>query len=222
LEEDTDEKIRRNLIVASTAVLLGAWLNLPALAIVKRVLGEDAGSSVQPWRLWAAVIALLLYLSLRYRFSDGVRHAWDTNRAEFQSFRIAAMDAMLVSEAKRYTKTGAESSAFYSELNSYVASRGGTRKTRPEIALNKITHHTPGKGEAELSLSWSAEHVSDSSDRPIGFELSKQDSRIANARALVRLLAYSRSSTSMLVPSTMAALALGISTWRLLQQFACP
>ena len=218
MEEDSDEKIRRNLIVASAAVLIGAWLKLPTLAITKRIFGEDAATAVAPWRLWAALIAVLVYLVLRYKFSNGARHDWETARAEFQEFRLARMTAVLVGEARRYTKTGAESRAFHGALESYVKSRVGTHSTRPEITFTKTTHRSLGKGEVEISLAWPAEGIGDSSDRPVGFELSKLQMITTYLAALLRLLGYSQSSTSLLVPVAMATTALGISIWRLGEQ----
>jgi hypothetical protein len=217
MEEDSDDKIRRNLIVVSTAVLVGAWLELPAASVMKRVLGDDISATVQPWRLWAAVLAMLFYLALRYRFSLGAPKAWYDARSELQRFRLSAMDAVLVREVKRYTKRGVESTAFFGELTSHIKSRMGVRPTRPVITFTKITHHGSGKGEAAMNLAWPAEKVGDSSDTPVGFELGKADRLVADARALLRLLSYSDASTSLLVPVTLTVLAIAISACRLIQ-----
>jgi hypothetical protein len=217
MEEDSDDKIRRNLIVVSTAVLLGGWLELPATSVMKRVLGDDIATTVQAWRLWVAVLVVLTYLVLRYKFSHGANHAVQDAKGELQGFRLAGMNAVLDRQMKHYTMTGVEPPAFRGAFSSYVKSRVGAYQGRPEISVTKVTHHVIGKGEVELSLEWPSQGSANESDRPLGFELSWREKATANTRSVLRLFCYSDASTSFLVPVALAALALAISLWRLFQ-----
>lgn len=66
---DDDEKVRRNLMISSFAVLLFFWLNLPEGAIVKRILGDDYETSISPMKLWIAIAAVLIYQIVRFTAS---------------------------------------------------------------------------------------------------------------------------------------------------------
>jgi hypothetical protein len=67
---DEDDKARRNLVVFSALVLAGAWLRLQPLATLGSILRPDASIAIDSHRAWALVLAVLLYLLYRYRFSE--------------------------------------------------------------------------------------------------------------------------------------------------------
>jgi hypothetical protein len=65
---DDDDKVRRNLVVASAAVILAWFLELPVQRLA-------AASKIDQWfppprKVWLASLAVLVYLAWRYRFSD--------------------------------------------------------------------------------------------------------------------------------------------------------
>jgi hypothetical protein len=61
-----DEHARRNLLVASALVLLSVWLGSPVGALAKAVLTAEGAAPLSAFRVWAAVLVLLLYLGHRY------------------------------------------------------------------------------------------------------------------------------------------------------------
>lgn len=67
--EDTPDKIRRNVVVFSAAVVIGWFLNLKVMDISKLFWSADF-SHVSVARLWIVVLAVLTYLLLRYRFDN--------------------------------------------------------------------------------------------------------------------------------------------------------
>ena len=83
MDDDSDDKARRNLVVVSAAIVFGAWLKLPEKAIAARVFGQDASDVLQPWRLWAAALALLAYVLWRYRFAPESTLAWQRLKNDF-------------------------------------------------------------------------------------------------------------------------------------------
>ncbi len=212
MEEDSDEKIRRNLIVASVAISLGAWLDLPALIVVKRILGEDA-TAVQSWRLWVAVLVVLVYLIFRYKFSNGARHSWDVVKNEWHTFLLEAMSSILSRQVNRFTRKGIESPAFHKEISTYIRSRTGERERRPQITVTHVTHEILGTGHAQLTLKWPNEIINP--NKPLGFELAKLNIIEAKIFSFFRLLVYSHSSTSFFVPVFMGFAAITLSSWRL-------
>jgi hypothetical protein len=65
---DEDDKVRRNLVMFSAAILLVAWLDVPIQGILQETLKFK--TDVAQGRTWAAALVILAYLLLRYRFSE--------------------------------------------------------------------------------------------------------------------------------------------------------
>lgn len=72
--DDSDGRARRNLVVFSSLVILAAWLGIPPAAVADRAIGPG-GARLDEWRVWTAVLAVLVYLLLRFRFAGEVRVA---------------------------------------------------------------------------------------------------------------------------------------------------
>jgi hypothetical protein len=67
---DDDDKIRRNLVVFSTGVLLVAWFNVPVQGWLEDTFKYKPQVTFSPAKTWLAAAAILIYLLLRYRFSE--------------------------------------------------------------------------------------------------------------------------------------------------------
>jgi hypothetical protein len=65
--DDTDDKIRRNLVVFSSLVILVGFLGLPMDTVIHKVF--DKSVMVRPERVLGAGFAVLSYLLARYRYS---------------------------------------------------------------------------------------------------------------------------------------------------------
>ncbi len=72
---DDDDKIRRNLVVVSAGIVLTAWLELPVGKAISDVL-KVPGWEADKLRLWAAVLAVLVYLAYRFQFSEAGKTAF--------------------------------------------------------------------------------------------------------------------------------------------------
>lgn len=65
--DDTDDKLRRNAVVTSSAVILAWWLKVDTptvFGLTQQFLGASS------WRIWASITVLIFYCLLRYHFSD--------------------------------------------------------------------------------------------------------------------------------------------------------
>jgi len=67
--DDTKDKIRRNLLIFSSLTIFLLYVNLNETDLIKRVIG-DIKFEVQQWKIQLTYIAILLYLLLRYRFTE--------------------------------------------------------------------------------------------------------------------------------------------------------
>lgn len=72
--DDANEKVRRNLVLASAVILLLAWLHIPLGLVLDRFF--SGAVRVPDWRLWATEFTLMSYLSLRYNFSQSGGEAY--------------------------------------------------------------------------------------------------------------------------------------------------
>ncbi|AOY93788.1 hypothetical protein BKK79_20145 [Cupriavidus sp. USMAA2-4] len=66
---DDSDKIRRNLVVFSTAILVGAFLSVKIDGNMK-LLGIAEIAKPEPWKVWSVLASMVLYQIIRYRF-DG-------------------------------------------------------------------------------------------------------------------------------------------------------
>lgn len=115
--DDTDDKIRRNLVAASTIILLLAWLEMPLATVAERLLNTNvqqlsAPLKVQAFRVWWAAFFLMLYLFLRFWLSD---ERLNDSRAWAESWRstvVHKVDRMMRRDLDRFSKTGRDSGRF--------------------------------------------------------------------------------------------------------------
>lgn len=91
---DDDDKIRRNLVMASSAVILYYWLELPPGAIVSRVLGVTVAYSVDAYRIWLALFLVLAYFCYRFYFAVAHSEVVSEAKKEFIESRILIVKGM--------------------------------------------------------------------------------------------------------------------------------
>ena len=84
---DDDDKVRRNLMVVSFAVLLYFWLDLPDTLIAKRLIGEEAALSA--WKVWLVLVVVITYLLLRFFTVTQLSEGWAAAKGLFDSKRTA-------------------------------------------------------------------------------------------------------------------------------------
>lgn len=226
IDEDSDDKVRRNLVAVSGAVVLGAWLNLEPQSIIKKLLGGQAGLAIESWRIWSAICALLLYLAMRYRFSTMMKEAVDYFRVERESTSYGQALSTLQKEMARYAKPQRDSDApsFTGPLGAVLAEyRGGDRSPISNITFQSLTIHdreagSPYAGATTFSTTWTT------SQNSVSFVNVKAAYRISwRKRALIylvcwsKLLTYSKTSTTLFVPIILCVAALLCTFWRLIQ-----
>lgn len=102
--DDSEEKLRRNLLVFSSAILGTAFLQ-PKLAQSGIILGFIQTKDVDPFRMWVAVTAILMYLTYRYWYSGARSKAWVTWHGAASFWANQPLSAIL-QEAIRATYMG--------------------------------------------------------------------------------------------------------------------
>lgn len=156
--DDSNDKIRRNLVLVSSGIILAAWLEIPGGLLLGSLVSKPL--SVPPEKLWAVGFTLLAYLGWRYRFTqDGQSFAEELRSGVKQAINQARWtDANRA--AQKYSKTGVVSPVLIDleksieEVWTSSPHRGGAYP-RPSVHLNNFESETSGFiSSATLTIGW--------------------------------------------------------------------
>ena len=114
--DDEDTKIRRNLLVVSSAILLTSWLDVPASSLFEKLFGGVHPQS-EIWKFLVAELSVLIYLAIRYRFSSEGEGYVMASEEEWNKFRCFKSVDLTVARAHQFEKTGKEPSIFSNQLS---------------------------------------------------------------------------------------------------------
>jgi hypothetical protein len=215
---DDDDKARRNLVVFSSLVVLAAWIRLPLTAVAEKLLsapGGWAGPAVQPWRVWVAVLAVLAYLALRFRFStDFVRPGeW---RDVWRSHASVGVSRKLQSQLDAYKRKGTEPPAFRGLLSEMLATQLGAKSLDADARASLSFGGLQFLDIKTVCIVHSSMPNS-SGDRPrleLDFSLGPFQRFVARCEGAFRVLFYSPFSMRVIVPCLLALLAFAIALYR--------
>jgi hypothetical protein len=105
---DDDDKVRRNLMVASVLVLLYFWLDVPRDVITERLLGSSANVQLSQWRVWAVITAVIAYQLHRFWSVSGESDEWKRASGLLDSLRSNRLQAMARAEVLHMREHGGE------------------------------------------------------------------------------------------------------------------
>lgn len=108
---DENDKIRRNLVMASTAIVISSWLDISLVGILKKYMEVNHVVDAES-RVLVIGFVLMIYLLLRYNFSaegNAYRFAFSD---EIKKQTFSKVSRFTQRQADRYTKTGHESVIF--------------------------------------------------------------------------------------------------------------
>ncbi len=225
--DDDEGKARRNLVLASTVVLLAAWLELPLPGLIEKVTSLKAGESISPARAWAAVLAVLVYLVYRYDFSEEAAKGRETLKQAWEAALADLIAGLLNRHLNRAARGGRDSPHFDHKLREYFAHQrefGGYGKGKGSLQVPHAgaaaikMETTPWQGTVSVPLQGSSDAgaTRSSSGNRLPFNLSNRVGRaqvIVPAALLVAL--RSKATTSALAPVVLSMLAVGVAVFRL-------
>ena len=228
--DDTDDKIRRNLVAFSSVVILGAWLGLPLSAVADRVLAAGTVDKLEPWRVWSAVVAELVYLVLRFRFSKETRSDAFAAREEWRKVVRRQVERLLRRDFHRFVQTGRDSPHFKdlvsrvtSEQQTIEAGLQSIGQSKPGIGGVHFQTKAPSEpdpisievGTADFHFHWPQRPGSAAGSFSIDFRVKGWTLRYLKAKALVIIAGYSVACVRFVVPIALALAALLISLIKL-------
>ena len=212
--EDEDSKIRRNLVLVSGAILCSSWLGIQLTVFLEKLL--PAGTQVPDnWKFWVVELALLIYLGIRYRFSDEGSKYVITAKEELSTIRRHRATDFAQSEANRFTKTGIESPIFQGEMSGLLSdwNDGGAKGVagpRPKMVLTLIEQtDSPWSFTVGVSAFWETAGggSTSTSGNTLKVQIKGGVRRRIEFASCLHLWVYTESSIRYLVPVLLGLLA---------------
>ncbi|QNK66074.1 hypothetical protein [Variovorax sp. PAMC26660] len=231
--EDEDSKGRRNLVVASMVILLAVWLRAPVEGLAESLFKVKPVDPKFAFRVWLAAGAVLIYFGLRFRFSDENLKAIGPLNAEYLEVEQRVLRLWLAKKMKNYVRTQRAGSLnvngfgmiVEAQRRGIVQSQGG--QIEPVLAgirVAKVVRSStsyPANGpvslnfiQADLMLSFKWDLGQSGTGVPIGFDVPLGARLRIQCNALGWLLLYSKGSMQVLLPWSLAGLALLASVYK--------
>lgn len=217
LDDDSDDKIRRNLVLSSGLVILSFWLNLNPKVAIEKLFDPHSAGTTESWRIWVAIASLLLYFGMRYRFSAAMDAGIKELKAEWVLIASELVTGTLKKELDDYAKHQNDSSApsFVIPLsvtfNSNRASNvvPDTITSEHPVIIEAPNKYKPTHGVIAFDSSWRDRLRTGHSYRiKTEYKLPALKRLYFTVRVLSQLSIYSKSSTSLLIPIILNATAL--------------
>ena len=219
--DDDDQKIRRNLVTYSSALLLLTWLGIPFSALLGKLF-EIKSSQPEDWKLWTAGLVVLVYLGIRYSFSAEGQKYQNELRRDLEIIEVDTAIALAKQQANYFTRTGREPAVFSGKLISHIEEKSTgmgdvpKRGGRPKIELSMNEYgKAPYKFTMASELVWrlDGKHLGSSSGG------SSVDIKITGVYRLYVLTVsrlhaffYSSSSINYLAPVLLSLIAAVVLT----------
>lgn len=224
--DDSDDKIRRNLVVVSSGICLSAWLELPGSLMLGNFISTTI--VVPQYKLWAVGFTLLAYLGMRFRFSgEGVTLVADVNKAVNLARNASAWQdvtnaAWLYSRPRGYVSPVLVGlgDAVSSALRKVESVRPELSEYRPTISFGSTSSHTDGLiADAVVTVVWVRKdggYTSATSDHRVKFDWQGWRRSWLEIRAISQGWFYSDMGVQKLAPVLIALFAVSVLWYRVI------
>jgi len=213
--DDSEDKIRRNLVFISFLILSLSLLGVSEKSMLKKLLYNDF--HFEMWEVLAFEFVLLTYFSIRFRFSDTLTKTLIDKRVEFDHLRLDLVMAYIKDVLKGYVSIGLDSPIFTprlsSKLKKYRKNQGeddGRKYELKDLSFNLIQATSEWTGEIKVKVElkeWSGVNQSISDHLQVTYGFFGAPKYQVLAKAYLRIYLYSKSSISLYVPILLAAFA---------------
>ncbi|MFK4448498.1 hypothetical protein ABH944_008534 [Caballeronia udeis] len=215
--DDTPDKLRRNVVALSAAILAIAFFNL-SFRPTGTLLGFAEVSNVSPLKVWVALLVVLLYVFLRYHFSEQTSTERATMVTDFQKTRLQAVRQHLERAVRAYFLKG-RSVGWIDDFESRFVDRDIQERMLRDGPALEVDDLVVGVDSGEepwyasiAGVSFHARWTSGGYGRSGGnrhaFTLPRRLRAQILAGCALRATSFSRGAVDVAVPTGLAALAL--------------
>ena len=162
--DDTDDKVRRNLVAVSAAILAIGVLELPLPLLVARLFeGSAAAFKPSAFRLWLLTFLALAYLQLRFHFATTTTEVRKSLRESHAAQVRVQAQALIRRKALSFSKGGRDAKLFRDVLarvvndrvTFYVKNGGATPRSIKVVPtnINFVGNQLSGGLEFDIMIS---------------------------------------------------------------------
>jgi hypothetical protein len=234
--DDEDSKIRRNLVTASAIVIVTAWLDVSVPDLLERIFSLKASPTLEisSKKVWAAVLAVLCYFGLRYRWSDEVDKAVKDHTKAVEQRYYWLIQHRYLADAGRWAAKGRYPADAHPMLANVVDTALGVDGEGPESRPQKVTI-SPNMSqrfgaeivEAHIHGAWAVPKPPltiggmGTTTRGVVTDVPIDAQRIGRYLRDARIYAYvySKSSMALTWPVGLLLVAAGVALYRLVCAF---
>lgn len=248
VQDDEDSKTRRNLLAASTIILLLSWLDLPVSAVADRLFGtsvKDPAFKVDEWRIWTAAFVMLLYFAWRFRHSPQFHKLTETGtkgtlpynmRSDVWEWRHGILSAV-VGEYPQTQGSKYFNPSLDTKMREHWNHVGPPTRLSSEAERAKLTYRPPAlraqvrsnggfhKGELSIEYTWDEDGMTSYTQYPkvgVQFNVGFPRTLWAGVRAFLRATLKTDAGVLLVLPVALAALAALVVFWRMYMAFMVP
>lgn len=211
MDEGDDSKIRRNLVVFSTLVLLVAWLDIPVTQLASGLLKTDKPIQPSPTRLWSACLAAHIYLIYRYFYTADFLRQWHEFLGSARSLQARYVTALLTREIELFDKDRKRKSPYTTDLIQAVAAAGPGMRIIPRSGedhslrfrfdgMSNGTDIFIGNLDVRVYEGEVADTNSFIAHRTLGYEITGLRKRVVKVRAYLVTLFRSQYTMGFAMP----------------------
>lgn len=223
--DDTQEKIRRNVVTLSAAIVAIFFID-PAIKDQVSLLGIAHLEKINPTKLWVCVTVALFYLGLRYRFGDQTLQQLSLMREEYLRFRRKRMELKLTAEMRDFLRFGAkpkliaDPQSYANELIEAAAVPPNSKIKSIKIIADRLYGEWPfSRGDVgfTVDIEWGdgRTFVRDKG-RDCRYQIPIHSRIGINVFAFLRLAIYSKSGVDVLAPIVLVCIAMALCVWKLI------
>lgn len=223
--EDDDDKIRRNLVLVSSFILICGWLGISEISFIEKFISQSVPLS--SWKVASLFLVIVLYLSLRFRFADGTKKDYGRLIGEWNAIRISNVDKRIKNLLKTFTKSHKDSNVFTPKLSAYFKEQAtdsviSNRSDWNLISLEatRVEAKDAWSGEVRMAIALGTNDGYTSS-RAGGNSISYSFVGFERYRVLalsaLKLVTYTKGAIDFIAPIVLAVLAVLFLTYKLLK-----
>lgn len=216
--DDTNDKIRRNLVVYSALNIIFFWLGITENEFIKKIFELSGITIADSWKLNATNLIVLVYLILRFRFAEQTEDDFKNIKKYWYRILQKNCDSLVLKELGKVVAKNKLLSIFKianaNKLNEFSKIKLANKSGAIEVN-NERTIPSPNNdywsGEVVMNVSVlydDGKQVDNKVGDRLAYTIDGYLKLKTNFLSFMRLLAYSKSSTDLFVPIFLSATAL--------------
>ncbi|HSI42838.1 MAG TPA: hypothetical protein VK949_00715 [Methylotenera sp.] len=228
--DDSSEKVRRNVLIFSFAIVVSSYLNL-TFQKQGKIFSAIEFDNVSPFKFWIVITGVLIYLFYRYWFDTQTSVSIDLCKSEYSSLRYKNIKNILTEDirksfsnihAPKYIDDFAELSVDHVKNNNDHFGRPLRVKSNLNIELDQGSPWAGILG-IDYEIDWKEKaHYAKGGGYRYRYRIAKSRQILTRIKSLTRLSVYSKSISDLITPLLLTMIAFLICIKQLIHNWPLP